>query len=125
MTQCPQRDVLKGTVLLRTFLKYICQISARYPSVSTTSAKCVPCGTTRATDDGSRFSTLWVPLMSKTTIIAPAITRNISRPSYASKEVKWLVGTNQLKLFALSGKIHDRETFMKGIDYSYYYEQED
>ena len=26
---------------------------------------------------------------------------------------------------ALTDKIADRETFMKGIDYSYYYEQED
>ena len=26
---------------------------------------------------------------------------------------------------ALTDKIDDRETFMKGIDYSYYYEQED
>lgn len=25
---------------------------------------------------------------------------------------------------ALTAKISDRETFMKGIDYSYYYEQE-
>lgn len=40
-------------------------------------------------------------------------------------------GANQLKLTAPDGKkrmtdkINDRETFMKGIDYSYYYEQED
>ena len=39
--------------------------------------------------------------------------------------------TNQLKLLAADGKryltdkVNDRETFMKGIDYSYYYEQED
>jgi cell filamentation protein len=26
---------------------------------------------------------------------------------------------------ALTDKISDRETFMKGIDYSYYYEQEE
>jgi cell filamentation protein len=26
---------------------------------------------------------------------------------------------------ALTDKINDREMFMKGIDYSYYYEQED
>ena len=26
---------------------------------------------------------------------------------------------------ALTDKIDDRETFMKGIDYSYYYEQEE
>ena len=25
----------------------------------------------------------------------------------------------------LTDKVNDRETFMKGIDYSYYYEQED
>lgn len=39
-------------------------------------------------------------------------------------------GANQLKLTAPDGKkrmtdVLDRETFMKGIDYSYYYEQED
>jgi cell filamentation protein len=26
---------------------------------------------------------------------------------------------------ALTDKINDREVFMKGVDYSYYYEQED
>ena len=31
----------------------------------------------------------------------------------------------QLLKAALTDKINDRETFMKGIDYSYYYEQED
>jgi cell filamentation protein len=31
----------------------------------------------------------------------------------------------QLIRQALTDKINDRETFMKGIDYSYYYEQED
>lgn len=31
----------------------------------------------------------------------------------------------RLLKFALTDKINDRETFMKGIDYSYYYEQED
>lgn len=30
-----------------------------------------------------------------------------------------------LLLGALTDKVDDRETFMKGIDYSYYYEQED
>ena len=30
-----------------------------------------------------------------------------------------------LLVSALTDKINDRETFMKGIDYSYYYEQED
>jgi len=31
----------------------------------------------------------------------------------------------QLLSQAMTDKINDRETFMKGIDYSYYYEQED
>ena len=31
----------------------------------------------------------------------------------------------ELLRLALTDKIDDRETFMKGIDYSYYYEQED
>ncbi|MBO5803971.1 MAG: Fic family protein [Bacteroidales bacterium] len=32
---------------------------------------------------------------------------------------------HKLLASALTDKIHDRETFMKGIDYSYYYEQEE
>jgi cell filamentation protein len=32
---------------------------------------------------------------------------------------------NSLLKSALTDKINDRETFMKGIDYSYYYEQVD
>ncbi len=38
------------------------------------------------------------------------------------------VNSNTLKTLlknALSDKINDRETFMKGIDYSYYYEEEE
>jgi cell filamentation protein len=31
----------------------------------------------------------------------------------------------QLLSQAMTDKINDRETFMKGIDYSYYYEQSD
>ena len=32
---------------------------------------------------------------------------------------------HRLLASALTDKINDHETFMKGIDYSYYYEQED
>ena len=31
----------------------------------------------------------------------------------------------ELLSLAMTDKINDRETFMKGIDYSYYYEQND
>lgn len=53
-----------------------------------------------------------------------------------AEESEVVSATNQLKLLASDGKrrltdvldadaIHSRELFMKGIDYSYYYEQED
>jgi cell filamentation protein len=38
--------------------------------------------------------------------------------------ISWKAMVAQLAS-ALTDKINDRETFMKGIDYSYYYEQED
>ena len=41
---------------------------------------------------------------------------------------KSVTETNPIKSLlqgALTDKIDDRELFMKGIDYSYYYEQED
>lgn len=44
-----------------------------------------------------------------------AMTRSVAD----STEIKHLLGN------ALTDKINDRETFMKGIDYSYYYEQEE
>ena len=37
----------------------------------------------------------------------------------------WKV-TDEVRVYgAMTDKIDDREIFMKGIDYSYYYEQED
>lgn len=44
-----------------------------------------------------------------------AMRESVSDPTH----IKALVGS------ALTTKIDDRETFMKGIDYSYYYEQND
>lgn len=37
---------------------------------------------------------------------------------YDSRDIKQLIQS------ALTDKIHDREMYMKGIDYSYYYEEE-
>ena len=42
--------------------------------------------------------------------------------------IKSTVDSTMIKAFvkaALTDKINDREMFMKGIDYSYYYEEED
>ncbi len=41
-----------------------------------------------------------------------------------SEDFMSLRGRYAARTSALTNKIHDRETFMKGIDYSYYYEQE-
>ena len=46
---------------------------------------------------------------------------------YLNAMQKSVVNSSEIKRLwesALTDKINDRETFMKGIDYSYYYEQE-
>ena len=47
------------------------------------------------------------------------------RSSNMKRSVMDATNIKQLLQSALTNKIADRETFMKGIDYSYYYEQED
>jgi len=42
-----------------------------------------------------------------------------------AKSVSDSVQIKALLQSALTSKINDREVFMKGIDYSYYYEQDD
>ena len=52
----------------------------------------------------------------------------IDKNDYLSAMQKSVVDSSEIKRLlehALTDKISDRETFMKGIDYSYYYEQEE
>ena len=52
----------------------------------------------------------------------------INKKDYLNAMQKSVVNSSDIKLllkYALTDKINDRETFMKGIDYSYYYEQEE
>ena len=52
----------------------------------------------------------------------------IDKNDYLNAMRKSVVDPSDIKKFlesALTDKINDRETFMKGIDYSYYYEQEE
>jgi cell filamentation protein len=52
----------------------------------------------------------------------------ISKRDYLSAMKESTVDTKKIKTLlknALTDKIDDREVFMKGVDYSYYYEQED
>jgi cell filamentation protein len=52
----------------------------------------------------------------------------IDKKDYLAAMEKSVAGLTQIESLlqnALTNKINDREMFMKGIDYSYYYEQED
>ena len=52
----------------------------------------------------------------------------INKNDYLNAMQKSVVNSSEIKRLlesALTDKINDRETFMKGIDYSYYYEQEE
>jgi len=50
----------------------------------------------------------------------------INKKDYLSAMVESYTDSTKIKQLlrgALTNKIHDREIFMKGIDYSYYYEE--
>ena len=52
----------------------------------------------------------------------------INKNDYLNAMQKSVVNSSEIKRLlesALTDKVNDRETFMKGIDYSYYYEQEE
>lgn len=52
----------------------------------------------------------------------------INKKDYLNAMQKSVVNSSDIKLLlktALTDRINDRETFMTGIDYSYYYEQEE
>lgn len=52
----------------------------------------------------------------------------INKKEYLNAMQKSVVNSSDIKLLlktALTDRINDRENFMKGIDYSYYYEQEE
>ena len=52
----------------------------------------------------------------------------INKKEYLNAMKRSVVDVSDIKSLLQSGlteKINDRETFMKGIDYSYYYEQEE
>ncbi len=79
-------------------------------------------------DGNGRATRIWLDLMLKKNLrqcidwshvdkrkYLEAMTRSVADPAY----IKDLLRS------ALTDKINDRDTFMKGIDYSYYYEQED
>ena len=78
-------------------------------------------------EGNGRSTRIWLDMMLKRSLKKCVDWSLISKKSYLDAMVKSAVVPNPLKhllINALTDQINDRETFMKGIDYSYYYEEE-
>ena len=78
-------------------------------------------------EGNGRATRLWLDLLMKNRLGLCVDWSRIAKRDYLNAMI--LSATNPIQLHsllkgALTDKINDRETFMKGIDYSYYYEQE-
>ena len=77
-------------------------------------------------EGNGRSTRIWLDLMLKRTLKKCVDWSRIPKKAYLDAMVKSAVDTRQLKMLlseALTDRINDREMFMKGIDYSYYYEE--
>ena len=79
-------------------------------------------------EGNGRSTRIWLDLNLKKNLKLCVDWSKINKKDYLSameKSVSNSAQINTLLKTALTDKINDREVFMKGIDYSYYYEQED
>ena len=77
-------------------------------------------------EGNGRSTRIWLDLILKKRIKMCVDWSKISKDDYMNAMMLSPTSANQLKLLlynALTIKINDREMFMKGIDYSYYYEE--
>jgi len=77
-------------------------------------------------EGNGRSTRIWLDLMLKRSLKRCVDWSQIDKNEYLSamrESVSDSTHINALVLPALTTKIHDREIFMKGVDYSYYYEQ--
>ena len=78
-------------------------------------------------EGNGRSTRIWLDLMFKRTLKKCIDWSKVNKNSYLEAMQKSVVNSNDLKTLlapALTDKINDREMFMKGIDYSYYYESD-
>lgn len=78
-------------------------------------------------EGNGRSSRIWLDLMLKRNLKLCVDWSKINKKDYLSAMEKSVTNPAQIKALlqsALTDKINDREIFMKGVDYSYYYEQE-
>ena len=77
-------------------------------------------------EGNGRSARVWLDLMLKKELAKCVDWSKIGKDNYMNAMIISSVDyevIGQLVARALTGKINDRETFMKGIDYSYYYEE--
>ncbi len=79
-------------------------------------------------EGNGRSTRIWLDLMLKKRLKKCVDWSKISKKDYMNSMIQSPTNSNVLKNLlknALTDKINDREMFMKGIDYSYYYEEND
>ncbi|MDR0469506.1 MAG: Fic family protein [Peptococcaceae bacterium] len=79
-------------------------------------------------EGNGRSTRIWLDLILKKHLKLCIDWSLIDKKDYLAGMEKSVVNSTQIKSLlrnALTDKIYDREMFMKGIDYSYYYEQEE
>lgn len=79
-------------------------------------------------EGNGRSTRIWLDLMLKKRLGLCVDWSKIGKRDYLNAMIESEMNSEKIRGLlrqALTDKIDDRETFMKGIDYSYYYEQED
>ena len=79
-------------------------------------------------EGNGRSTRIWLDLMFRRSLKKCVDWSKIDKNDYLNAMRKSVADPSDIKrllVSALTDKINDRETFMKGIDYSYYYEQEE
>ena len=79
-------------------------------------------------EGNGRATRIWLDLILKKQLQKCVDWSKIDKNNYLNAMQKSVADSSDIKRLlhsALTNKINDRETFMKGIDYSYYYEQEE
>ncbi|NLW88673.1 MAG: cell filamentation protein Fic [Clostridiaceae bacterium] len=78
-------------------------------------------------EGNGRSARIWLDLILKRNLKLCVDWSKIDKKAYLDAMKKSVSDSSQIKVLlqnALTDKINDREMFMKGVDYSYYYEQE-
>lgn len=78
-------------------------------------------------EGNGRTTRIWLDLILRKRLKKCVDWSQISKADYLDAMIESVRDASKIKKFiqhALTDKIHDRDIFMKGIDYSYYYEEE-